>query len=59
MDETYEVGEVICLRCLHRWIDVHPTSVPLKDLECKCGAVGYIIKTGQTVEDEEANYEES
>lgn len=52
MDETYEVGEVICLRCLHRWIDVHPVSVPLKDLECKCGAVGYIIKTGQTVEDE-------
>jgi hypothetical protein len=21
----------------------------LKDLECKCGAVGYLIKTGQTL----------
>lgn len=52
-NELYEVGEVICLRCLQRWIDVHPVSTPLKDLECKCGAVGFIIKTGQTVEDEE------
>jgi hypothetical protein len=48
----HEVSEVICLKCLHRWIAVYPTSTLLKDLECKCGAVGYVIKTGQTVEQE-------
>ena len=48
----HEVSEVICLKCLHRWIAVYPTSTLLKQLECKCGAVGYVIKTGQTVEQE-------
>lgn len=47
----HEVSEVICLKCLHRWIAVYPTSTLLKDLECTCGKVGYVIKTGQTLED--------
>lgn len=28
-------------------------AIAKKDLECKCGAVGYVIKTGQTIESEE------
>ncbi len=48
---VHEVSEVICLKCLHRWIDVYPQATALKELECKCGAVGYVIKTGQTFED--------
>ena len=47
----HEVAEVICLKCLHRGYAVYPEETPLKDLECKCGAVGYVIKTGQTIPD--------
>ena len=48
----HEVSELICLKCLNRWIGVYPTKTPLKELECKCGAIGYVIKTGQTIEEE-------
>lgn len=47
----YEVSELICLKCLDRWIGVYPSELPLKDIECKCGEVGYVIKTGQTLPD--------
>ena len=46
---THEVCELICIKCLHRWIGVFPTQTLLKNLECKCGQVGYVIKTGQTI----------
>lgn len=45
----HEISELICLKCLSRWIGVYPSDTPLKKLECKCGAVGYVIKTGQTI----------
>lgn len=48
----HEVAELICLKCLDRWIGVYPSTVSLKDIECKCGAIGYVIKTGQTIESE-------
>ena len=48
---SHEIAELICLKCLNRAIHVYPSSVPLKDLECKCGEVGYLIKTGQTLDD--------
>lgn len=47
----HEIAELICLKCLNRAIHVYPSSVSLKDLECKCGEVGYLIKTGQTLDD--------
>ncbi len=47
----HEIAELICLKCLNRAIYVYPSSVLLKDLECKCGEVGYLIKTGQTLDD--------
>ena len=43
----HEVSELICLKCLHRWTGVYPESLLLKDIECKCGEVGYVIKTGE------------
>ena len=46
----HEVSELICLKCLHRWIGVYPQDTPLKAIECTCGEVGYVIKTGQTLE---------
>ena len=55
----HEVSEVICLKCLNRWIAVYPSKTPLKKLQCKCGAVGYVIKTGQTIpEDREGDWDE-
>lgn len=45
----HEVSEVICLKCLHRWVAVYPETTLLKQLEYPCGEVGYVIKTGQTV----------
>ena len=51
----HEVSELICLKCLHRWVGVYPLSTPLKNLECTCGEVGYVIKTGQTIEEPDIN----
>ena len=48
----HEVAELICLNCHRRWIGVYPQKTLLKDLECKCGAVGYVIKTGQTLSEQ-------
>ena len=47
----HEVSELICLKCLNRWIGVYPSKTLLKQIECKCGAIGYVIKTGQTIEE--------
>ena len=49
----HEVSELICLKCLDRWIGVTPVGVLLKDMTCVCGEKGYIIKTGQTILDSE------
>lgn len=46
----HEVSELICLKCLHRWIGVYPKVTPLKDIVCVCGESGYVIKTGQNYE---------
>ena len=51
-NQPHEVSELICLKCLHRWIGVYPEEALLKDIECKCGEVGYVIKTGQTLPEE-------
>lgn len=45
----HEVSEVICLKCLHRWVAVYPSQTLLKELECQCGEIGFVIKTGQTL----------
>lgn len=47
--EPWETCEVICLKCLHRWIACFPQEVLLKELECPEGHVGYVIKTGQSL----------
>lgn len=45
----HKYSEVVCLKCLHRFISVRPVECRLKDLECTCGEVGYIIETGEVV----------
>ena len=54
----YEVAELMCLKCLNRWIGVYPAEVPLKDIECKCGEIGYVVKTGQTLPDDTVGFED-
>lgn len=42
------VCEVICVKCLARSVNVRPSNVFLKDIECEsCKSRGYIIMTGQ------------
>ena len=45
----HEVSELICLKCLNRWIGVYPRYTQLKEMQCKCGEKGYVIKTGQSL----------
>lgn len=47
--KPHEVAELICLKCLHRWIGVYPEDLPLKHIRCTCGEIGAVIKTGQTI----------
>lgn len=51
-DKTpHKVSEVVCLKCLHRWIAVRAIEVPLADLECpNCAEQGFTIETGEQYE---------
>ncbi len=46
----HKVSEVICVQCATRWICARPTEVLLKDIECQNCGCGYVIETGQEVE---------
>ena len=48
----HEVAELMCVKCMYRWIGAFPSSVSLKEIECPCGETGYVIKTGQTLPDD-------
>ena len=46
------VQETVCLKCLHRWIDVRPTKCLLKSLECpNCSEIGFVIGTGELIDE--------
>lgn len=50
----HEVCEVICVKCLHRYMCVKPVGTWLKDLECpKCASKGYVILTGQELQEKD------
>lgn len=47
----HTVSEVVCLKCLTRFICARPSKVLLKDLQCGvCGNTGYIIETGESLD---------
>lgn len=48
-NKPHVVSEVICVKCLKRWICVRPESVLLIDLECPNCGQGYVINTGQGI----------
>lgn len=43
----HRVSNVICLKCLKRWLAIRPTTVKLTNLECDCGQIGFVIETGE------------
>jgi hypothetical protein len=50
----HEVSEVICIKCLHRYICVRPSGTLLKNLECpNCSEKGYVIETGQDLQEDD------
>lgn len=47
----HKVSEVICVRCLKRWIAVRPEETQLKDMECPgCRMTGSLIETGEELQ---------
>ena len=51
-NQPHEVSELICIKCYYRYIGVYPQATLLKDLECENCGKGFIIKTGQILNDE-------
>ena len=48
----HKISEVICVKCCARWLSVRPVETLLKELECqKCGK-GFVIETGEIMEEE-------
>lgn len=46
----HEASEVVCLKCLTRWISVRPYNTRLVQLECPgCLEQGFTIETGETI----------
>lgn len=47
----HTISEVICLKCLYKWISVRPIETRLKNIECpNCGR-GFVIEIGQSMEE--------
>lgn len=51
-NKPHKVSEVICLKCMKRWIYVRPEECHLKDETCPyCEKTGFIINTGDELFD--------
>ena len=48
-NKPHNLAETICVKCLHRAYSVYPEGVKLKDLECENCGQGYIILTGEEI----------
>ena len=48
------VSEVMCAKCLYRWIAVRPVATKLTSIECpNCGLKGYVFETGEILNNED------
>ena len=50
-NRQFEVSEVICVKCYKRWIAARERGILLKDIECPNCGPGYVINTGQTLDE--------
>lgn len=48
----HRVSEVICVKCGKQWIAVRPSKTLLKDLECPNCGQGYVIETGEIIDND-------
>jgi hypothetical protein len=54
-NNPHEIAELLCVRCLKRWIGCYPVGVLLKEIECpNCGENGAVVKTGQNLAESHA-----
>ena len=52
--KPHKVSEVVCLKCLKRWIAVRPFETKLIALQCPgCKMQGYAIETGEEIDEDE------
>ena len=50
--KPHYVSEVIFVKCGKRWVSVRPEGTLLKDIVCEnCGA-GYVIETGEIIDEQ-------
>ncbi len=47
VNSPHIVHEVVCLKCLHRYVAVAPQKLPLRLYDCETCGPGFIISTGQ------------
>jgi hypothetical protein len=47
----HKVSEFICVKCGERWLAIMPVGTLLKDLECHKHYVGFVIETGEVMEE--------
>lgn len=50
----HKVSEVICVKCGKRWLSVRPVGTLLKWIECENCGQGYVIETGENLEEGDA-----
>jgi hypothetical protein len=50
-NKPHKISIVICLKCFQRWIAVRPISTKLTELECSNCGQGYVIETGENIND--------
>lgn len=46
----YITSELICIKCYKRAIIYRPNTVLLKNIECKNCGIGFIVETGEELE---------
>jgi len=49
--QPHKISEVVCVKCFQRWIAIRPCNSKLKDMECNLCGQGFIIETGENIDD--------
>ena len=49
--QPHEAFEAMCVQCYARWIAIVRVGVLLKKLECKKCGPGFVIRTGQPMDE--------
>ena len=50
---NFMVSEVICVNCKTRWLSIRHTDTYLKEIPCPNCGPGFVIETGEMLEEDE------